>query len=89
MFHAEFKNNVFIIYDIINLIYGYFREKEHLITYRHVWHKLQLFIEETWSHISGPYIKWRRSRGSSVSIVSDYGLDDRSSIPERGKGIFF
>jgi hypothetical protein len=27
----------------------------------------------------------RRSWSSSVSIVSDYGLDDRDSIPERGK----
>jgi hypothetical protein len=25
---------------------------------------------------------------SSVSIVSDYGLDDRGSIPGRGKGFF-
>jgi hypothetical protein len=32
------------------------------------------------------YIKW--SRGSSVSIVSDYGLDDRGSIPDRGTGFF-
>jgi hypothetical protein len=27
-----------------------------------------------------------RSRGRSVSIVSDYGLDDRGSIPDRGRG---
>jgi hypothetical protein len=27
-----------------------------------------------------------RSRGSSVSIVSDYGLDDRGSIHDRGRG---
>jgi hypothetical protein len=27
-----------------------------------------------------------RSRGSSGSIVSDYGLDDRGSIPGRGRG---
>jgi hypothetical protein len=26
------------------------------------------------------------SRGSSGSIVSDYGLDDRGSIPDRGRG---
>jgi hypothetical protein len=30
-----------------------------------------------------------RSRGSSVSIVSDYGLDDRGSIPDRGSEFFF
>jgi hypothetical protein len=29
-----------------------------------------------------------RSRGSSVSIVSDYGLDDRGSIPDRSRGFF-
>jgi hypothetical protein len=29
-----------------------------------------------------------KSRGSSVSIVSDYGLDDQSSIPDRGRGFF-
>jgi uncharacterized membrane protein len=28
------------------------------------------------------------SRGSSVSIVSDYGLDDRGSIPDRSRGFF-
>jgi hypothetical protein len=30
-----------------------------------------------------------RSRGSSGSIVSDYGLDDRGSIPGRGRGFLF
>jgi hypothetical protein len=29
-----------------------------------------------------------RSRVSSGSIVPDYGLDDRGSIPGRGKGFF-
>jgi hypothetical protein len=28
------------------------------------------------------------SRGSSVSVVHDYGLDDRGSIPDRGRGFF-
>jgi hypothetical protein len=28
-------------------------------------------------------------RGSSGSIMSDYGLDDRGSIPDRGRGLFF
>jgi hypothetical protein len=28
------------------------------------------------------------SRGSSVSMVSDYGLDDRGSISDRGKGFY-
>jgi hypothetical protein len=39
----------------------------------------------TYENING-YNMW--SRGSSVSIVSDYGLDDRDSIPGRGKGFF-
>jgi hypothetical protein len=26
--------------------------------------------------------------GNSVSIVSDYGLDERGSIPDRGRGFF-
>jgi hypothetical protein len=29
-----------------------------------------------------------QSRGSSVSIVSVYGLDDRGSMPSRGRGFF-
>jgi hypothetical protein len=29
-----------------------------------------------------------RSRGSSGSIVSDYGLDNRGSIPDRGRRFF-
>jgi hypothetical protein len=29
------------------------------------------------------------SRGSSVSIVSDYGLGDRGSNPDRDRGFFF
>jgi hypothetical protein len=31
----------------------------------------------------------KRSRGSSGSIVSDYGLDDRGSIPDRGRRFLF
>jgi hypothetical protein len=30
-----------------------------------------------------------RSRGSSVGIVSDYGLDDRGSISDTDRGFFF
>jgi hypothetical protein len=33
------------------------------------------------------FLPW--SRSSSVSIVSDYGLNNRSSIPDRGIGFFF
>jgi hypothetical protein len=29
------------------------------------------------------------SRGSSGSVVSDYGLDDRGSIPDKERGFFF
>jgi hypothetical protein len=42
------------------------------------------------SLFSAPFI-YLRSRGSSVSIVSDYGLDDWAIgglIPGRGKGFF-
>jgi hypothetical protein len=34
------------------------------------------------------FVVFLRSRGSSVSIESDYGLGDRDSIPGRGRGIF-
>jgi hypothetical protein len=36
-------------------------------------------------HTSFLWVKTTRSRGSSFSIVSDYGLDDRGSLPGRGK----
>jgi hypothetical protein len=29
-----------------------------------------------------------RSQGSSVSIVTGYGLDDRGAIPDGGRGFF-
>jgi hypothetical protein len=32
---------------------------------------------------------WYPKGYSSVSIVSDYGLDDQSSIPNRGREFFF
>jgi hypothetical protein len=45
----------------------------------------------TWSQIT--YFIYctvlSRSRGTSVSIVSDYGLDDWGLIPDRGRGFFF
>jgi hypothetical protein len=34
------------------------------------------------------YTLLNRSWGSSISIVSDYRLDDRDSIPDRGKEFF-
>jgi hypothetical protein len=41
-------------------------------------------------YISSPVKKnCLRSRGSSGSIVSDYELDDRGSIPDRGREFFF
>jgi hypothetical protein len=33
-------------------------------------------------------VRYNWSRGSSGSILSDYGLDDRGSIPGRGNGFF-
>jgi hypothetical protein len=31
----------------------------------------------------------KQSRGSSGGLVSDYGLDDRGSIPDKDRGFFF
>jgi hypothetical protein len=39
--------------------------------------------------LTGMYIYINRSQSSSVSIVSDYELDNRGSIPDRGRGFFF
>jgi hypothetical protein len=38
--------------------------------------------------INNVQIRILRSRGSSVSTVSDYGLDEWVSIPDRGRGFF-
>jgi hypothetical protein len=35
-----------------------------------------------------PGVDMGKSRGNSVSILSDYRLDDRGSVPDRSKGIF-
>jgi hypothetical protein len=43
------------------------------------------FITET---NNGVRIQLGDEPGSSVSIVSDYGLDGRVSIPDRGRGFF-
>jgi hypothetical protein len=42
---------------------------------------IQMCLNETYSTACG-------SRGSSISIVSDCGLDGRGSIPDRGRGFF-
>jgi hypothetical protein len=34
-------------------------------------------------------LSYLMSRASSVSIVTDYGLDNRGLIPVRGRGFFF
>jgi hypothetical protein len=44
-------------------------------------------VEKNEQHISIQH-SLRGSRGSSGSIVSDYGLDDRGSILGRGRGFF-
>jgi hypothetical protein len=36
----------------------------------------------------GDCTPWGREPGSSVNIVSDYGLGDRGSILDRGRGFF-
>jgi hypothetical protein len=59
-------------------------------------HYTTIDLERTLSHDSwypeppkyDRVLSHSRSRVSSGSIVSDYGLDDRSSIPGSGKGFF-
>jgi hypothetical protein len=59
--------------------------------YQHSWSRLgydKSRLTDTSSPLSvGLY--FIRSRGSSVSIVSDYGLDSQGSIPDRSRGFFF
>jgi hypothetical protein len=40
-------------------------------------------------HILTSALEGSTSQGSSVSIVSDYGLDNQGSIPSRDKIFFF
>jgi hypothetical protein len=47
---------------------------------------VHIYAAFSYNKISTPSL-W--SCGSSGSIVSDYGLDDRGSIPDRGRGFFF
>jgi hypothetical protein len=47
-------------------------------------HGLWLSENKILKHIFRP----SRSGVNSVSVVSDYGLDDRGSIPDRGRGFF-
>jgi hypothetical protein len=42
-----------------------------------------------WQRITVCFLLFLWSRGSSDSIVSNYGLDDRDSIPDRDRGFFF
>jgi hypothetical protein len=54
--------------------------------------EVNFYVLQTWILVEmhfqiGTIVQW--SRGSSDSIVSDYGLDDRGSIPDRGRGFFF
>jgi hypothetical protein len=52
---------------------------------------VDLYVCETWFLAEKEKYRLRvfGSRGSSGSIVSDYGLDDRGSIPDRGRGFLF
>jgi hypothetical protein len=45
--------------------------------------------EASWRRTTYVGVYVRGSRGSSGSIVSDYRLDDRGSIPDRDRGFFF
>jgi hypothetical protein len=48
---------------------------------------LNSHIRQNSNIISLLFLQW--SRDSSVRIVFDYGLNDRGSIPDRGRGFFF
>jgi hypothetical protein len=48
--------------------------------------EINLGVRQGWSISQILFNNW--SRVSSGSIVSDYGLDDRGSIPGRGRGFF-
>jgi hypothetical protein len=55
-------------------------------------HKMNMGLEdniEKYNKINGNVTRHFRSLGSSVSIVSDCGLDDWGSIPDRGRRFFF
>jgi hypothetical protein len=54
-----------------------------------LWHQHVALVEED-SETGSAFINLTDlgSWGSSVSIVSDYGLDSRGSIPDRGRGFF-
>jgi hypothetical protein len=52
------------------------------------WVMLTVWVSDWLSTCEWLLLTVCRSHGSSVSIVSDYGLDDRGSIPDRGRGFF-
>jgi hypothetical protein len=55
---------------------------------KNIWNRFQESIQYIlYKKTAG--LERRRSRGSSVSIVSDCELDDRGSIPDRSRGFFF
>jgi hypothetical protein len=72
--HDKLKNEIFV---------GFLGEELTTVTVRQIPASIRM-IPNGW-HFELHHDK-RRSRGSSVSIVSDYGLDDRSLIPDRGRG---
>jgi hypothetical protein len=60
--------------------------EQHVSTYTNI----IMFTLYTWfTWVSALFDTHYSSRGSSVSIVTDYGLDDRGSIPDRGRWFFF
>jgi hypothetical protein len=52
----------------------------------YIHHKINHNLEKK---LDSFYECYQRAEASGGSIVSDYGLDDRGSIPGRGRGFFF
>jgi hypothetical protein len=64
-------------------------EREETWTAIYFW-KLLMLVFNTSLEIYAIYAKWVGiGRDSSVGIVTDYGLDDHGSIPDRGRFFLF
>jgi hypothetical protein len=92
-FKFEFNSNALKLDSLLNCVLWYWR----CSTYGFWYHSLNSFsifflvsipTKEMARNIKKIY-NFIKSRGSLVSIASDYGLDDRGSIPDRGRGFFF
>jgi hypothetical protein len=53
-----------------------------------LWRRVDFITSDTFEPSLVKFVEYRVSRGSPVSTVSNYGLDGRGSIPDRGRGFF-